>query len=210
MNIPLVARGLAVAAVLVVTRVVIGGEPSPTALPMPLDQFPLVLGTWHGADQPRPDPQTLRVLAADALLDRVYLERGQAPVGLFVAYYGAQQHGEAIHSPQNCLPGSGWQPVSRRRAVIETSGGPIDANRYVIEKQGRQQLVLYWFQGRGRTVSSEYANKFHLVLDAMRLGRTDGSLVRITTPIIAGERVADEVATRFARQSGHALRRWLP
>ena len=27
----------------------------------------------------------------------------------------------AIHSPRNCLPGAGWEPLDERRAIVATS-----------------------------------------------------------------------------------------
>ena len=52
-------------------------------------------------------------------------------------------------------------------------------NRYVIQKGGSRQLVLYWFQSHGRIVASEYWSKFYLVVDAVRMNRSDGAVLRI-------------------------------
>lgn len=148
----------------------------------PLDRFPETVASWSGEDLPALDDRTARVLGADEYLIRRYMQDGEAPVDLFIAYYGQQRQGDAIHSPQNCLPGAGWRPVEESRVPLSTgTGETVTVNRYVIEKALDRRVVFYWYQGRGRIVASEYANKGWLMLDAMRAGRTDGALVRLIT-----------------------------
>jgi EpsI family protein len=57
----------------------------------------------------------------------------------------------------------------------------------VIAKGDARQLVLYWYWAHDRGVASEYWAKIYLVTDSMRLNRSDGALVRIITPMSAGE-----------------------
>jgi EpsI family protein len=111
---------------------------------------------------------------------------------VYLGYYDEQRQGKSIHSPRNCLPGAGWEPVSQSETTLRLGGGqPISVNRYVIRKGLDRRVVFYWYQGRGRVASNEYANKGWLVIDAMRTGRTDGGLVRAVTPASeAGERSA--------------------
>ena len=47
----------------------------------------------------------------------------------------------------------------------------------MIQKGLNRQLVAYWYQGHGRTIASEYASKFYLVLDSSGGGEADGALV---------------------------------
>ena len=72
---------------------------------------------------------------------------------------------------------------------------PFPANRYLIAKGESRQLVLYWFWAHDRGVASEYWAKFYLVTDSIKMNRSDGSLVRITTPMLAGE-TADQAEQR--------------
>jgi len=57
------------------------------------------------------------------------------------------------------------------------------ANKYVIQNGDQKQLLIYWYQGRGRAVASEYWGKVYTVLDSVRMRRSDGAMVRITTGI---------------------------
>ena len=205
------ARLLVVVVLLLGARLVMAGrEPTLTPLPEPLSGIPFQLDQWRGADGAPFDAETLKVLGADEYLNRIYQHSSHAPVGLFIGYYAAQREGTAIHSPQNCLPGSGWVPVNHARTTLQVADGQFPVNRYIVEKRGERQLVLYWFDGRGRRVANEYANKAYLLHDAFRLGRTDGALVRIITPIVDGEASADAAAQAFVRALSPQLTRWLP
>jgi EpsI family protein len=110
----------------------------------------------------------------------------------------------------NCLPGTGWTPLQHTRPVLDVSGRPLPINRYVIQKRGERQLVMYWFQGRGRVVASEYANKAYLLVDAIRQRRTDGALVRVTAPLDGDERVVEQATVDFIAALQPQLARWLP
>ena len=205
------ARVLVIAALLLAARfAAIAHTPITTPLSEPLSAFPLQLEQWHGRNGPAFDPETLRVLGADDYLNRVYQHATHAGVGLYVGYYGAQSQGDAIHSPQNCLPGSGWAAISHTRPTVRTPNGDFPVNRYIVEKRGDRQLVLYWFEGRGRRVASEYLNKAYLLRDALRLGRTDGALVRIIAPVVGHEASAEDTAQAFARVLVPQLTKWLP
>ncbi|MCP4307702.1 MAG: EpsI family protein, partial [bacterium] len=61
----------------------------------------------------------------------------------------------------------------------------------IIQKGLNRQLVYYWFDQRGRSLTSDYAAKGFAALDSLILGRTDGALVRVVTPIEDGETEAD-------------------
>jgi EpsI family protein len=204
-------RLLIVLTILLAARLAAGARtPVITPLRESLSAFPLQLEQWHGRNGRSFDAETLRVLGADDYVNRIYEHATHGVVGLYVGYYGAQTQGDAIHSPQNCLPGSGWVPVSHTRPTLQTPDGDFAVNRYIVEKRGDRQLVLYWFEGRGRRVASEYLNKAYLLRDALRLGRTNGALVRIIAPVADGDESSDASAQAFARALAPQLRRWLP
>jgi EpsI family protein len=132
-----------------------------------------------------------------------------------MGYYGSQRQGDTMHSPLNCLPGAGWEPLSKSTVAVETpSSDPIVINRYIIQKGLDRQLVLYWYQSHGRAVASEYWSKLYLIRDAVRLNRTDGALIRVIAPIAIGSEdggaAAERDATRFVRALYPALLPYLP
>ncbi len=156
---------------------------------LPLQSFPTQLSNWTGTDITI-EKDVLEVLGPGDFLLRVYQNPAEKQpfVDLFIAYFPSQRTGDTIHSPKHCLPGSGWLPVESSRVTLSLPGhNPFPANRYVIAKGDSRQLVLYWFWAHDRGVASEYWAKLYLVADSMRMNRSDGALVRITTPMYSGE-----------------------
>jgi len=132
---------------------------------------------------------------------------------LFIAYFPSQRTGDTLHSPQNCLPGAGWTPIEFSRITLAIPGyKPLAANRYVIAKGDSRQFVLYWYWAHDRGVASEYWAKYYLVADSIRMHRSDGALVRITTVIAPGE-TADAAQQRllpFTREIVPLLANYIP
>lgn len=169
---------------------------------LPLRQFPQQLNGWTGTDVPI-DQDVLNILGPGDFLLRIYQNTQKAQyVDLFIAYFRSQRAGDTIHSPQHCLPGSGWAPIENKRIILNLPGhDPFPANRYLIAKGDARQLVLYWFWAHDRGVASEYWAKFYLVTDSIKMNRSDGSLVRITTPMYPGE-TADAAQQRILPFAG--------
>lgn len=179
-----------------------------------LASLPQQLGPWVGDDIAIPR-DVLDVLGAGDFLLRVYRtpDTPQPYVDLFVAYFPSQRSGDSIHSPKNCLPGAGWSPVESERVMLTLPGrAAFPANRYVIAKGDDRMLVLYWYLAHDRAVASEYWAKFYLVADAMRLNRSDGSLIRVTTPLGRGESM-DTAQQRLLSLAGNVtplIDRYIP
>jgi EpsI family protein len=170
----------------------------------PLSVFPDSVGGFHLFRTLTIDQATQDLLKADDTLDRIYADPSNTrAVELFVAYFKTQRLGQSPHSPKNCLPGSGWEPISADRPAIQVPGWPtrIVVNRYVVEKGDARSISLYWYQSHNRVVASEYSAKFWLVADALRYHRSDTSLVRITVPLVREEDIerSTELAIQFAR-----------
>jgi len=176
----------------------------------PLSKLPRAIAGWHAAGDTPLDAASLQVLGVDDYVNRRYVGAEGQLVGLYIGYYGSQRQGDTIHSPQNCLPGAGWQPTESSTETLTAGGAPVTVNRYVVQKGLDRQVVLYWYQGRGRIIASEYVNKFWLVADAARLHRTDGALVRIMAPVIDEQASAGRAAADFAQSLMPALPNYLP
>lgn len=179
------------------------------------DAFPMTLGPWRATVDPPLTDDILKVLGVDDYLSRIYYRPDGAAVGLFMGFYGSQRQGDTIHSPLNCLPGAGWEPVEQGRLQINNidgAGRDVIVNRYIVQKGLERQLVLYWYQSHGRVTASEYWSKLYLIHDAMRINRTDGSLVRVIAPIPHGEdpAAAERLAETFARELFPSLSPYLP
>jgi EpsI family protein len=149
-----------------------------------LDGLPMQLADWQGRRSADMDQKVQDVLGLDDYVQRVYYRKNIPLVSLYIGYYESQRAGETMHSPMNCLPGSGWNPVRNERISIPVNNGEIiEVNRITIQKGNSSQVVLYWYQSHGRVIASEYMGKIYTVLDALKTNRTDAALVRIICPI---------------------------
>jgi EpsI family protein len=150
-------------------------------------------------DAPLPE-RIATSLSATSYLSRSY-RCGARQMNLFIAFYANQRAGESMHSPKYCMPGGGWELMDSGRVTVSLHGQQHEVNNYVLYRGGERLRMLYWYQGRGRVVASEYKAKVYLLWDAVRSGQTAGSIVRITTPDGAGalERAKD-LAAEMIRQ----------
>lgn len=156
----------------------------------PLRELPYILGNWRGEERPLQTQIVQAVMVSD-YTNRVYFDPAGAAVQLYIGYYASQRTGDTIHSPKNCLPGAGWDPIqSGYSRITLRDGRQIVVNEYVIQQDQNKQLVFYWYQGRGRIIASEYAGKFWMVADAIYRNRTDGALVRLIAPLNDGDEKA--------------------
>jgi exosortase D (VPLPA-CTERM-specific) len=208
-----VAAGALLAAFFVASLI----SPRPTEIHparVSLVEFPLQFGDWRGRSGPM-DSVYLDQLKLDDYLLADYSNISGQDVNFYVAWYDSQRKGYAIHSPRSCLPGGGWQMRDfgpRLLPQLAINGQPLQVNRALIELGNQRQLVYYWFQQRGRIIDNEFVVKWYLFWDALSMHRTDGSLVRLMTPLPpgGGEADADRRLTEFAAQVVPQLPRFIP
>lgn len=188
------------------------GEPVP--LRTDFHRFPYRIGDWKGSDS-KLDETIVKALGVDNYLNRLYIPtKGNYPIELYIGYYKSQRQGETIHSPKNCLPGSGWSILESNVHTIRVTDGTEDkaitVNRYLVQKGARKHVVLYWYHSKGRVTASEYWGKIYLVLDAISKNRTDGALVRVAVPVIGSEEDAIRNGTTFIRTMFPELPKFIP
>ena len=177
-----------------------------------LSEFPETIGTWQrtGTDKIL-DDETMKVLRASDYLLRDFRKPAGTVANLYVGYYASQRTGATYHSPLNCLPGSGWILSEPGKATITLPDGTsFIANKYVIQNGDFKSLMVYWYQGRGRNVASEYWGKVYTVFDSVRLRRSDGAMVRVTVPIGDSEQAAEQAAIEFASAAEAVLPQFVP
>ena len=151
-----------------------------------------------GTDVEVPEEEAQVAAFTDYAL-RVYEEEGDSTeravpwASVYMGFYDRQSRGKTIHSPKNCLPGGGWEPLASRAETLQIGRESITVNRYLLQNGTRKALVLYWYQGRGRVAHNEYLVKWDLLRDAALKRRTDEALVRIVVPITESEAASFEV-----------------
>lgn len=177
-----------------------------------LATLPSEMGSYVSQDQVL-DAEELAANGASAYLLRTFKDPARPEsFSVYVGYYAHQRNGKTIHSPKNCLPGSGWEPLSADVRQVAVAGGTVPVNRYVLAQGGHRALVYYWYQGRGRVAASEYRVKWELLRDAAFRARTEEAMVRIVVPLgeASGDAEADRLADQTVQQLVPSLDKVLP
>jgi len=171
--------------------------------------FPLAFDDYRGELQAVNAASERALQADDHLLVDFTNSDSPVPVNLWVAYYDSlTRNGSHVHSPVACLPGAGWEYVTLEphdTGLLDAAGRPLRVNRGVIVKHDSRMIVYFWLELRGRRALGHRARWLNF-RDALLLNRSDGALVRLVTPIRAGETVAQgdrRLRTFLAAAYGH-------
>jgi EpsI family protein len=160
--------------------------------------FPDAIEDWRCSYRETLDDKTLGFLqVTDYVSCNFYKPDTTTATHLYVGYHERQTRDResgvatAIHPPEHCLPGSGWDIIDSRIVPIDVGPGG-EAKRFVIAKGNQRALVYFWYHSRGRVIARNHHKIIWMFLDRARFGRTDGSLVRFTIPIEFGDEEAAE------------------
>ena len=177
----------------------------------PFAEFPSHIDEWQG-EKTNLDLNVYNVLGVEDYVLGTYHNPSGRSVNLYVGFYQSQKEGDLIHSPKNCMPGAGWHILESTRESVQfkDDDAPSTVARLLLEKGGDRQVVLYWFQSRGRIIASEYMQKIWLVIDAVTRQRTDGSFVRLMAPVTDSEANTLEMLEGFAKQLKPHLDSFIP
>ncbi|MES2124532.1 MAG: exosortase C-terminal domain/associated protein EpsI [Gemmatimonadota bacterium] len=182
----------------------------PVELTAPIDGVAVEALGARGVDLSISDDER-RVAGMSSFILRQYEPTGELPFSIYIGYYDEQRQGKSIHSPKNCLPGAGWEPVDSRAMTLATASGPVVVNRYRLVRSDSTAMVYYWYQGRGRVAHDEFRVKYELLRDAALYGRTEEALVRIVVRIGKDDpAVADRIAQRVGAQLVEQVNQVLP
>ena len=186
--------------------------PSIAAVPVakPLSDFPAICHEWRMTSQTRFSEDILNVLKPTDYLSRSYEGSNIKNVGLYIGYHDGSGKSGEIHSPKNCLPGSGWQQVSTEQIKLDEPLGKICMVRAVYQKGESRELFLYWFQVQGKTLSDEYSLKLAEITNSIIHGRKDAAFIRVSVPFEDNEHEASAAGIRFIRDVYPLIREFLP
>jgi exosortase D (VPLPA-CTERM-specific) len=180
-----------------------------------LNQFPLVVAEWSAKERQSLENRFLRKLHLSDYIMTDYQNQKDENVNFYMAYYESQSMGRSTHTPESCLPGSGWSfedagSVSLSTILDNPDKGKI--SRAVVQYGSSKQLVYYWFAMRGRVLQKYYQVKIYNFWDAVTKQRTDGALVRLVTPVYANEKLADADARlqNFLRDIVPVVEEYIP
>ncbi len=154
--------------------------------------FPSEIGGWRATFESLKEQEIQLLRLSDYLNASFAKDDGQA-VHLFVAYYNSQRNKNDLHSPEMCLPGSGWQARSTKthRMKLTPDGRGVDVVRTVVEKGSTRQIVYYWFEQAGHSDASRLGIKGRTIVNSLSTGRTDSALLRLGTVLSPQETEAE-------------------
>ncbi len=177
----------------------------------PFSEFPLEISDWKGMTS-QLDEKVYNILGVEDYILANYRKSSGEMVNLYVGFYQSQKEGDLIHSPKNCMPGAGWNITETgiETVSLDTTGKSMKVIKLLLQKGPEKQIVLYWFQSRGRIISSEYMEKVWLVIDSIIKHRTDGSFVRLITPVVKDEATSVNLLKEFAQRVYPFLNEHIP
>ena len=180
-------------------------------LAAPLTTLPIQVGGFTGTEMTISEEER-KAAGMTSYSFRTFSQDSALDFSIYVGYYDHQTQGKTIHSPKNCLPGSGWEALQQSQIDVQTPARMETVNRYLLQNGQQRALVFYWYQGRGRVAANEYRVKWELLRDAAISGRSEEALVRIVVPIRPdrNEDQAAALASSVARELIPAVYQVLP
>ncbi len=177
-----------------------------------LTELPMELGEWRQrGGEIKFGEQIEQVLRTTDYTMREYALPNGRIANLYVGYYASQRTGATYHSPQNCLPGAGWVMKDPQYIdIVSPAGRKFQAHRYIIENGIYKEVMIYWYQGRGRIEASEYQDKINTVFDSVFSRRSDGAMVRVMTSVGNDEEDAVKVGSELAGRLVDELAPFIP
>jgi EpsI family protein len=176
----------------------------------PLDLFPQTVGNWKMLGQARFDAQTLKVLRPSDYLSRTYSATNGDIISLYVGYHDGGPQSGSIHSPRQCLPGSGWNRLKDEVRTLNLDGRKISFVSAVYQKDEEKQLFLYWFQARDEILTNEYTLKFALIKNSVLANRRESAFIRLALDATDDEEAAIQSGEQFIRDFYPTIHRALP
>ncbi len=175
--------------------------------------FPLEFPAYQSEEKQVETRVANAIGADDFIVTNFFNETMEAPVNVYMAYVSQQREGKSWHSPQQCLPGGGWEFVEHTVEKQPMPDGRIMVyNRIIIKFGDVRQLVYYWYDQRGRMVANEFVVRAWVVADAITKGRKDGAMIRMMTVIRPDETEADAEAriNGFLQEMYPVLPKYIP
>jgi len=176
----------------------------------PLDQFPIVVGEWKAEGATIFGDDVLSVLQLSDYIARRYVDASGRGLFLYIGYWESQGTGAVPHSPRLCLPGAGWEPIDFQQIEISVEDTTLQANRYLLQKDKSQQLVMYWYYSQGQSVANDFATRWLTVKNAVLRKRTDGALIRISSPVYGSVSETVDYQVKYIQAMYPILRQVLP
>lgn len=146
------------------------------------------------------EPQMTDMLDLDDHIFRNYQGPG-GNVNLYVGYYYTTDKAYASHSPLACFPSQGWKVSDAVKKDLAVGDRIIRYAELTASIQGRNELVLYWYQAGEKTTASVTQNKYNALFNKVMRQPEDHAFVRVSVPYPdAGKEAAEKIAHQFIQE----------
>ena len=160
-----------------------------------VSSFPYEIDGWKAEDIPI-DERSYEILETRDVILREYTKDNQRIILYIVV---SLDNRKVSHPPEVCYIGSGIDLVSKRKEAIPyKAGAELLANKMIMQKGQNKEVVLYWYKAGDNFLSSYYSQQLKIALNQLRFKTTSGALIRISSPIIGGEKESVEQLKSFA------------
>ena len=176
----------------------------------PFTEFPAHNQQWHMVSQSMMSTEVLEVLKPTDYIDRRYISDTNVPVSMYIGYHGGGRDSGGIHSPKNCMLGSGWREEPETQITINVAGGKLNVNKAVYQNGAMKQLLLYWYMVKGVPVTSEYLRKAYEIMNSTLYRRTDAAFIRISMTYDNDEGPAFAAGIKFINDFYPFITEFLP
>lgn len=180
------------------------------ALAKPFAEFPIAHASWRMAGQSNLSDNVIKVLLPTDYLARRYVSSDGIGVDMYLSFFDGGPDSGRIHSPKNCLPGSGWSEMSSEPIVMELGGEKVNLVRAVYAHGETRELIYYWFAMQGKTMTDEFSLKLAEITGSMFHQRRDQSFVRISVQTRSSIEDSQRSIEVFLRDFYPLIRDYLP
>lgn len=179
-------------------------------LSRPFAEFPPSHAGWRMAGQSSLSENVIKVLMPTDYLSRRYVAKDGTAVDMYLSFFDGGPDSGGIHSPKHCMPGSGWFEMSSQRTTMELGGETVNLVRAVYAMGEQRELIYYWFDMRGKTMSDEYSLKLSEITGSIFHNRRDQSFIRISVRARDNIDVAQKRVEDFLGDFYPVIRTFLP
>lgn len=179
-------------------------------LAKPFGEFPPTHKGWRMVGQSTLSENVMKVLMPTEYLSRQYVDESGAVVDMYLSFFDGGPESGRIHSPKHCVAGAGWTELSSRRFVMNFGGEDVNLVKSVYAKGATLEVIYYWFDMRGKTMSDEFSLKLAEISGSIFHRRRDQSFMRISIQTMDNVELAGQSIEEFLHVFFPVIRLYLP
>ena len=152
-----------------------------------INKIPLKFGKWHGKEV-HLENLIYKILETKSIIHRTYRTKSGNDVFLSIVYYAETK--VDLHAPEACLGGKGIFVDKIKKIISFTNNDKLTKLHLnqLVRKQKTHEELIYYFYKAGRFMGESYIKlRFSLAMNKITNQEKSGALIRISTPIAAGD-----------------------